>query len=575
MPSERDRREAAVDPAPPGRGLRGGFALSLTLAGLALVLVASRQTLVTAIPVGRELGLFQLLPPTYWAGLVVMGAAMLVALRSGTATPFALVGVLFFATLAGTPVLFEPNPPVWDSYFHYAGSLEIGTLGHIPDLLTRYARNWPGFFLFALTLATLANLSPFALVGLNPFLTGGLTFLALFVLLRRFLDPPSLARGGAVLAGFLNVWGQYHASPQSIGLILALLLLALVWDLRVRVRIAAAILAVGLAVSHPTSMILILSILALHAIISFLFRFLHPRLDRHRRPLGAGTPALAFGTLWVGWLMFQAVGSAQDAERAVVQRMRFILQLPEETLNIATARAVENLFVWAPLIRLGGLALVGLALVGALLLVLWRQGPTHRVRVLLTVLVAPVLFGAGDILAFQGQLYDRALLLFAVLAPGAVLFGVTRGGMGRTARRAVVVLLAFASLAVASTLYYQEAFYLVPDRSVAVAEFLQHTTPETVVLDGFYPEPIWLETGPAPWNTLKFYELYPAPFHRLSGEVTVLAVYDPTTELWYRQWRGGGIYQFYQEQVATAPLIYDNGEAKVFLVTSLTGDGSP
>ncbi|NIN64660.1 MAG: hypothetical protein GTO63_08145, partial [Anaerolineae bacterium] len=244
-----------------------GLILGFAVVGLVTVVLAGMSAPINGIPPTAEFGLFQLLPPTYWIGLSSMGLAMALALRDRSNGLTVVTGVLFFGVLAGTPILFEPNPRFWDAYFHLGSAQTIGSSGHLPSGLDQYSRNWPGFFLVVLFLSKTGSIAPLQMLALIPFLMGGLTFLALFLFLRSLL-PPSLAAFGSVLGSLFSVWSQFHLSPQSVGLFLALLVLAMVWQRSVPLRAAGAILLVGLVVTHPTTTILLLAVLLVHAVIA-------------------------------------------------------------------------------------------------------------------------------------------------------------------------------------------------------------------------------------------------------------------------------------------------------------------
>ncbi len=553
------------------RGLPLGFAI----VGLLTIVSAGMNTRINEIPPSVEFGLLQLLPLSYWLGLSLMGLGMVLALRCKSQALIAVTGTLFFAMFAGTPVLFEPNPPVWGGYTHLSTAQDIGRFARLPTAPELYSTNWPGLFLVAWFLSVVGAVAPLQMLGMFPFVTGGLTFLALFVLLR-WMFPEPVAGAGSILGSLLNVWAQFHLSPQSLGLVLALLVLATVWRRRIAGRTASALLFVGLVVSHPTSTLLLLSMFILHVALThggLLRRTVATHIST-RDDRFAHNPALSFVTVWLGWLFFQAVGSAQVAETTILARIGTILQVPEQTINIATARSVENIFIWAPLIRLASLLIY--AVIGILALVLLSRTTKSRrlARFLWAALIGLVLIGVMDILLFQGLFYDRSFMLFAVLAPSICLTGIGTWKVRRQISHGILALLLVAGVAAASTTYYQETFYFVSDESVAVSEFLERAEPGSLVLDGLFPTPVWLNAEDrAPRTDLGFYTVYPSAFEEFRGGATVYAVFDPTAELWYRQWRGMEIYQFYETDRTLYSLIYANGRATIFLINSAVPEG--
>jgi len=104
-----------------------------------------------------------------------------------------------------------------------------------------------------------------------------------------------------------------------------------------------------------------------------------------------------------------------------------------------------------------------------------------------------------------------------------------------------------------------------------VSNFLQTVPPGSLVLDGSFPEPVWVgpEGRPA-YSNSGFYAYYNRTFATLQETGYVYAVFDGTSKLWYLQYRGGNVYDFYERQAADYPLIYDNGHVTVYLVHSPT-----
>ncbi|MEE9197933.1 MAG: hypothetical protein V3U45_07290, partial [bacterium] len=282
-------------------------------------MLSSLSTLVTEVPLTAEFGLLQLLPWTYWVGLSLMGLPVFLALRGGRSGLFVATGALFFAVLAGTPALFEPNPSIWDAYVHLAEAQNIGLNGRLPGDLLAYSANWPGFFLTVWMSSAAMGGAALELLVLFPFLTSALTFLALFVFLRSLFGPTTAAIG-SLLGSLLNVWAQFHLSPQSLGLFLALLVLATVWRRKTPLRITASLLFVGLVVSHPTSTILILGILVLDVALRSALRLVRStkRSSVEQEKGFAYSPALPYGVAWVAWLFFLAIGSSQTAETVIL-----------------------------------------------------------------------------------------------------------------------------------------------------------------------------------------------------------------------------------------------------------------
>ena len=191
---------------------------------------------------------------------------------------------------------------------------------------------------------------------------------------------------------------------------------------------------------------------------------------------------------------------------------------------------------------------------------------------LLSGLVAIAGIAGLDLVAFGGQLYDRAFLLFAVFAPGMCLTGIPRLRIPRlripaAVHRILVVVLVLASVTAASTVYYQEAFIAVSDQAIAASNFLEQVPAGSAVLDGMYPQPIWRD--PANWTRFtaaRFFTIYPSSPSVYAGSVPTYEVFDNASQLWYEQWLGVNVYQSYERNQTQYSRIYDNGEAAVYFV---------
>ena len=63
-------------------------------------------------------------------------------------------------------------------------------------------------------------------------------------------------------------------------------------------------------------------------------------------------------------------------------------------------------------------------------------------------------------------------------------------------------------------------------------------------------------------------QTYRTPLQNMSAR-NVYAVFDPTSELWYRQWKGINIYAFYDSEQPSLSVIYSNGRGVVCLAGAM------
>ena len=560
-------------PEPQPAPTRGGrchpaIVLGYAAAGLAIVLLSGLTAHVAQVPVSAQLGLFQMLPASYWAGLVLIALAAVLSVWTRSDALIAITGVVLLATLAGTPTLFEPFPRYLDAYGHFAEAQNLGALGHMPSDLASYSANWPGAFLVLLTLFGSGGATPIEFLSWYPFVAGGVTFLAIFELLRATFVP-TIARQASFPTALFAVWAQYHVSPQSLGFVLLLLVLSTVRRRETRWRFVAATLFVGLVASHPTSAIILLSILGVYAVVTLIPRFHDPgpKEDFRRDRKFSQRVAITFAVVWLAWLFFLALGSSQAAQIAVVTRMNALLGLPEQTLNMATQRTQSDLLYVAPRIRTASIGIYGVF--GLLSLAyLFRDRPSRdRFRLAFSALIGPGLVAFADIFAFSGQFYDRSILILATFVPALCFAGLARMRIPRGAKAMIIAALVGASVATGATAYYLEAFNLVPGQAVAATNFVYSLPDGSLVLDGKYPTPIWFDPGsPSVIVRFPYTNLWPTRLRDWHPGVPVYAVLDPTTELWYRQWYGSQLYSAYSSDAQNYSEIYDNGWTQIYYV---------
>jgi hypothetical protein len=548
--------------------------LCALLAGTFVILEEAWVHPVFLVPASAEFGLFQFLPPLYWFGLGLVAVSIALAARTESDLLFAITGAAFLGLLAATPTLFETNAPVFDTYYHWGSAAEINRTGHIPTTAASYASNWPGFFLNVAFANAMGGFPPLEFLHLFPLFSGITTFLALFVFYRAFFSS-AVARPASVISALMNVWAQYHVSPQGIGLTLALLVLATAWDRRIPYRLANAVLFLGLVISHATSAIFLLAFFAIDATVSLLIPRRRSETSPSRAPIGTSfNPFLSYAAVWLGWLFFVAGGSAAIARTSVLGSVGGILRIGEETASTLAARTVQNIYIWPPRIRTATLGIFGLVSLVALIPLFRNPGTRSLARFLASGLVGAGILAGADILFFGGLFYDRALMFAAVFMPGLCIFGLRDLLRSRPVlRRTVFVLLLTVSVAAASTAYYQEAFNIVPSQMIAMTQFFTDHSNATFVLDGAPPPlPVWLlYSEPPPFTDVPFYVVYPTSFDSLQGPNASFAVFDPVARLWYVQGHGIEIIQYYELQRSNHSLIYDNGFGKIYLIYKPSG----
>jgi hypothetical protein len=201
------------------------------LAGVVSLALAVWAASTVAVPVNSDLGLVAVLPYQFWAGVLLLNLAFVVALRGDAAGParrpvMVWLVVVLVLVLFGTAA-FVTDVPRGEVAFRHLGIADAlsGTQGIDPDIDAYF--NWPGFFALLATALRATGLDPVAVALWAPVLNMGLWLAALGVLTRYLTRDPR--RRWLVLWLFcLGNWqDQDYLSPQAFGFFLYLVVIAL------------------------------------------------------------------------------------------------------------------------------------------------------------------------------------------------------------------------------------------------------------------------------------------------------------------------------------------------------------
>ncbi|MDQ0620654.1 glycosyltransferase [Arthrobacter globiformis] len=201
------------------------------LAGVvSLALAVGAASTVTA-PVDNDLGLVAVLPYPFWAGVLILNVAFVVALRGDAAGParrpvMIWLVVVLVLMLFGTAA-FVTDVPRGEIAFRHLGIADAlaHTQGIDPDIDGYF--NWPGFFALLSTVLRATGLDPVALALWAPVLNMGL-WLAALAVLTGYLTRDPRRRWLALWLFCLGNWqDQDYLSPQAFGFFLHLVVIAL------------------------------------------------------------------------------------------------------------------------------------------------------------------------------------------------------------------------------------------------------------------------------------------------------------------------------------------------------------
>lgn len=202
-----------------------------TLAGVVSLALAAGAASTVAVPVESDLGLVAVLPYPFWAGVLLLNVAFVVALRGDAAGParrpvMMWLVVVLVLVLFGTAA-FVTDVPRGEVAFRHLGIADAlaRSQGIDPDIDAYF--NWPGFFALLATALRATGLDPVAVALWAPVLNMGLWLAALGVL-TGYLTRDPRRRWLALWVFCLGNWqDQDYLSPQAFSFFLYLVVVAL------------------------------------------------------------------------------------------------------------------------------------------------------------------------------------------------------------------------------------------------------------------------------------------------------------------------------------------------------------
>ncbi|GAA3349583.1 hypothetical protein GCM10020358_72280 [Amorphoplanes nipponensis] len=356
--------------------------------------------------------------PLWYLGLLLIVAALASA-RSAGELSLGLGVLLLMLVLTGTPALVYDGPRIQTAAKHLEFVQQIRDTFQLRTPVAVY-NDWPGFFSAMAWLSDVAGLrDPMALATAWPAVIGVARVFAMRYFAGQLLDGrilPWLATGIGVLADPL---GQDYFSPQSVGLVLGLLIVGVALSaMRVAARVTIMILfGSAVTVAHQLSPYIIGGTLCV--LVAF------GRLRPWWTPAAVLVPVLAWTGVHAGDLaQFVSLGSVGDVGNFGIPQSPVTPGLHKQPIVTGTLVAM-----------LAGVLLVGLLALSTLIRDR-RQVRTWALAVASAVgLVAVAINPYGNEGIFRAILF--ALPWLAVLAAPAVV----RGAPAAAGRRSLAVLL--------------------------------------------------------------------------------------------------------------------------------------
>jgi len=543
--------------------IRPSMLLALSIAGFALVFASSLASNIEWIPVQNQLGLLQMLPLGFWAGVSIIAASIGLGWRNDNEVVFFSQVALLYISVWGAPALFELNPSAWDPYMHYGSVTGIINAGRLSNEFSyAYQNNFPGFFMVIVSYILVGDPSPLSLLRWYPIFASVLTLLALCLFVRTYL-PRATFRTAFVIAMMADVWVQITFSPQSLGLAVGLLIFVFMEKQGSQWHFLAGAAFIFLVISHPTTTIFVAGGMMIREIIVRWRRF---ALRASDKPMENPWPVLAFILIWLGWLLTAARLYFSQFVDQVIGRLSFLVQASEVVQGTVSMRTGGNLWPYPPFVRLGTVGLLVLLALIALSIHLYlrRRTGIRFSAVPLALFLVPAVFVPMDILLLNSQLYDRGILFIVISSTILVSLGfffIRRMPKVRTILICVIIL---AAAACWSTVYYQESLYVVSNQSLDASQFLQeHLQPGALVLGGRIPFPSWFGSGDRVFTPAPDWAFYNITLGTLAGEgIVTTAIFDRSADLWMTQY-GSVEYDFYRAQAGANDMIFDSGDYHV------------
>lgn len=200
-------------------------------AGAVSLALAAWAASTVALPVNSDLGLVGVLPFAFWAGVLILNIAFVVALRgdaSGPArSPVMLWLLVVLVLILFGAAVFVTDVPRGEVAFRHLGIADAMSRNVAIDPNIDAYFNWPGFFALLATVLGASGLDPVTVALWAPVFNVGLWLVAVAVV-TRYLISDTRRRWLVLWLFCLGNWqDQDYLSPQAFGFFLYLVVVAL------------------------------------------------------------------------------------------------------------------------------------------------------------------------------------------------------------------------------------------------------------------------------------------------------------------------------------------------------------
>jgi hypothetical protein len=440
--------------------IRYRISILLSAVGFSLWLYVIVSTSVWWIDTSYEFGLFQQLPVFYWIGLLVYVGGVLLLFDNRSQRIFLCQILVLGIMIWGTPVFVENNARITDSWWHLGTAKTILDSGRITvnNAATHEYLEWPGSFVFSSIVLSVSGLPPELYMRIFPLFSSTIFVLVYYVCVQKIVENKIVQKLSIMALFFLNLWLEFHLSPQAFGLMLFPLMLVSLMKGTTHWNLIALVLFFSLVISHPLSPFFMILFSVTTTALSYVQK---KKTNLH---------VVFFLILsWLGWFMFNAT---QSFSLTVLQAATSILNFEEvrgTTEALVTARAS-----YVP--SLTRLVTIACTMAVALLYIISsrKQEPARKFTLYVGWILAFFLFFSYDLIFNYSTLQDRAFMFVFLLIPILVAEFAWKLANARIDIRIVAAMLLLLLLPNLLTLYYNERALIVSDSNIKMVLHLNN-----------------------------------------------------------------------------------------------------
>ena len=271
------------------KGQRPNIGFFLSIIGILIWVVFIIQYRIWWVGPEHHFGLFQALPLYFWLGVAFHLSGILFSMNRRSDYLFLLQIIFLNLMIWGTPVFIEPNARILDSWQWMGTTKTIIESGHIQfnSDPTHFYLQWPGSFVFNSMLLELTSIDPLIFLQIYPLISSTLFILTYYVMIKKLVSSVIIQRYTILLIILLNLWLQFHFSPQAFALMFLPLFILSINKSGIKWILVSILFIIALIISHPTSTVFLLAIIFCQLSISIFLQLKRndEKSEKHRKHL--------------------------------------------------------------------------------------------------------------------------------------------------------------------------------------------------------------------------------------------------------------------------------------------------